>query len=54
MAISDADYKFVAVDIGQVGSASDAGVWDQSTFGEAWNSGKENNCTVLLANSHCC
>ena len=35
MAILDADYKFIAVDIGQVGSASDAGVWDRSTLGRA-------------------
>ena len=39
MAISDKESKFIAVDIGQVGSASDTVVWDRHTFGQAWNSG---------------
>ena len=37
MAIVDADYKFLVVDIGQIGSASDGGMWDNSNFGSAWN-----------------
>lgn len=37
MAIADASYKFITVDIGQMGSSSDGGVWDHSNFGSAWN-----------------
>lgn len=37
MAVVDADYKFLMVDIGQMGSVSDGGVWDACTFGHGWN-----------------
>lgn len=36
MAVASADYKFISVDIGQIGSASDAGIWERSQFGSAW------------------
>lgn len=36
MAVASADYKFLSVDIGQIGSASDSGIWDRSEFGTAW------------------
>ena len=42
MAIVDADYKFLVVDIGQMGSASDGGVLDNSNFGSAWNRDRVN------------
>ena len=42
MAIVDADYKFLVVDIGQMGSASNGGVWDNSNFGLAWNRDRVN------------
>ena len=41
MAIASADYKFISVDVGQVGSASDGGVWENSQFGAAWKNGTE-------------
>jgi hypothetical protein len=42
MAIADASYQFVTVDVGQMGSSSDGGVWDHSTFGYAWNRNEVN------------
>ena len=36
MAVASGDYKFISVDIGQIGSASDSGIWERSQFGEAW------------------
>ena len=33
MAVCDASYKFIVVDVGQSGSQSDGGIWDSSTFG---------------------
>lgn len=35
MAVVDADYKFVVIDVGQPGSQSDGGVWECSAFGQA-------------------
>lgn len=40
LAIVDADYKFMYVDIGQTGSGSDAGVFNESPFKEAIETGK--------------
>lgn len=40
MAVAGPDYKFIMVDIGQVGSASDGGVWEHSNFGQAWLHGE--------------
>ena len=40
MAVASADYKFITIDVGQVGSASDGGIWERSRFGEAWKYGK--------------
>lgn len=42
MAVASADYKFISVDIGQIGSASDSGIWEGSTFGRAWKQGEVN------------
>ncbi|XP_067949150.1 uncharacterized protein [Watersipora subatra] len=42
MAVADATYKFLIVDIGQQGSASDGGVWDHSNFGSAWSENRVN------------
>ncbi|XP_067941056.1 uncharacterized protein [Watersipora subatra] len=42
MAICDADYKFVIVDIGQPGSRSDGGVWDSMAFARGLESGNIN------------
>ena len=39
MAVASADYRFLMVDIGQIGSASDSGVWESSVFGKAWKKG---------------
>ena len=36
MAVAGPDYRFISVDIGQIRSASDAGVWERSEFGKAW------------------
>ena len=30
MAVAGGDYKFISVDIGQIGSASDSGIWERS------------------------
>ena len=38
MALATADYKFLTFD-DQLGSASDAGVWEQSRFGNVWKPG---------------
>jgi len=35
MAIVDANYKFLIIDVGQPGSQSDGGVWESSVFGMA-------------------
>lgn len=35
MALVDADYKFLYVDVGACGRASDAGVWDNCTLKQA-------------------
>lgn len=40
MAVVDAAYRFVIVDIGQSGSQSDGGVWEASAFGAALATGK--------------
>lgn len=40
MAVVDASYKFKMVDIGQRGSVSDGGVWDNSEMGRGWNDGE--------------
>ena len=40
MAIADADYNFVAVDIGSFGSVSDGGVLASSNFGKAFQQGR--------------
>ncbi|XP_067948826.1 uncharacterized protein [Watersipora subatra] len=42
IAVADATYKFLIVDIGQQGSASDGGVWDHSNFGSAWSENRVN------------
>jgi hypothetical protein len=34
MAVVDADYKFIVIDVGQPGSQSDGGVWESSIFGQ--------------------
>lgn len=36
MAVASADYKFISIDVGQIGSASDSGIWERSNFGAAW------------------
>jgi len=35
MAIVDADYKFLIIDVGQPGNQSDGGVWESSVLGMA-------------------
>lgn len=42
MAVASSDYKFIMVDVGQIGSASDGGVWDNCQFGDAWKRGRVN------------
>jgi len=39
LAVCDADYKFLLVDIGQPGSCSDSGIWEFSQFGGALENG---------------
>ena len=36
LAVADATYKFIVVDIGAEGSASDSGVFSNSSFGKAF------------------
>lgn len=40
MAVVDASYKFKMVDIGQRGSVSNGGVWENSEMGHGWSDGK--------------
>lgn len=40
LAVCDAAYKFILVDIGQPGSNSDGGIWDSSEFGRGLENGK--------------
>lgn len=42
MAIADAQYKFIYVDVGCNGRVSDGGVFNKSTFAHAMNNGKLN------------
>ena len=42
MAVVDAEYKFTMIDVGQMGSVSDGGVWDHSDVGSGWNQDKVN------------
>ena len=39
MAITDAKYTFIAIDVGQSGSNSDGGIWDRSIIGTALEEG---------------
>ena len=41
MAIVDADYKFLAIDVGQPGSHSDGGIWQSSEFGRGLENGEK-------------
>lgn len=40
MAIADSRYRFVMVDIGQFGSQSDGGIWEQSHFNRRLQTGR--------------
>lgn len=40
LAVCDASYKFILVDIGQPGSNSDGGIWDNSEFGRGLENGE--------------
>lgn len=40
LAICDAEYNFVMVDIGQPGSISDGGIWENSEMGKKFANGK--------------
>lgn len=40
MAIADSRYRFIMVDVGQYGSESDGGVWEQCSFNQKIYSGK--------------
>ena len=40
LAIVDAEYRFIAVDIGQYGSSSDGGVFNHSAIGQALHKNK--------------
>lgn len=42
MAVVDADYRFLTVDIGAYGSTSDGGVFKASAFGKALSAGRVN------------
>ena len=42
MAVVDADYKFITVDIGGFGSNSDGGTWKNSKFGKCFDNNKVN------------
>lgn len=41
MAVVDAEYRFLMIDVGQKGSVSDGGVWEASTFGSAFARGNK-------------
>ena len=51
MAICDSAYKFTICDIGQSGSHSDGGIWEDSTFGKALHHGRSRNMFFLLISS---
>jgi DDE superfamily endonuclease len=40
MAVVDANYKFIVVDVGSYGSNSDGGIWKNSKFGEKFDNKK--------------
>ena len=42
MAVADADYRFIYMDVGAYGSESDSSVLRKSKFGKAMNEGKLN------------
>ena len=53
MAVAGPDYKFLSIDVGHMGSVSDGGVWDASSFGQAWTRGentKSFGCKFFLFN----
>lgn len=42
LALVDADYKFVAIDVGSYGGEGDAGIYERSNLGQKINSGQMN------------
>ncbi|XP_046849411.1 protein ALP1-like [Xenia sp. Carnegie-2017] len=42
MAVVDASYKFITIDVGKSGSNSDGGIWESSGFGRALENGRVN------------
>lgn len=46
MAVVDASYKFVTIDVGRSGSNSDGGIWESSVFGRALENGSYYVCEI--------
>lgn len=40
LAVCDAKYNFISIDVGQSGSNNDAAIWEMSNFGQGLENGE--------------